>query len=622
MSVVFSVLYGAAGIYSISSFWLAHRLFHRAQDAAWTGGVIDFSRWRYFESGSQATVSVRRRRPIAALLKKEFQLHSISLICVGALLVLHIGVFFLRISYANFHRNSMADTISDFFWALWLAMPLMIGCTAVAEERKLGVTETQFCLPASRRFQFAAKFIPVMVFGVLLGGVLPLLLETLAGHIGAPNEIFRPDSYQGNEFGISNFALFEISIVALSVGLALTGFLASTLAKNFLQALSIAIVILVGICLFIAFLLSGPHSENWRVAIRGMQFWGIFLPMAISILTAILFIPWLAYRNFSHFVEGGRLWRRNLLAGAGAVLFIFASSTAIYNRAWEIFEPAEMPHGPAMFSPANPPKLSSDDRGDLQVQFPDGRIWFNNLGYPYFNGSINNWDWFCYSLVHSLPVSAGPQQFMAGSNWISATSRHVEFRNPWGTSPRTVVGYLDTVGVQADGTLWISSEAKPVAWTGAEMIRFGDEANWQQVIRKDTGLLLLKQDGTLWQWATNQVDRNSDWQTHWPTVRTSKLQQFSTDSDWQKIFNLWNLGLARKYDGSVWRIDWDWKIERQTNYDQIALETFSDSGSDLSSYIGKDGTCGPAIVILMLKVLVTRRRDFCKSARKPIGWRR
>ena len=100
----------------------------------------------------------------------------------------------------------------------------------------------------------------------------------------------------------------------------------------------------------------------------------------------------------------------------------------------------------------------------------------------------------------------------------------------------------------------------------------------------------MKQDGTLWQWATNQVDRNSDWQTHWPTVRTSKLQQFSTDSDWQKIFNLWNLGLARKYDGSVWRIDWDWKIERQTNYDQIALETFSDSGSDLSSYIGKDGT--------------------------------
>ena len=50
--VIFSVLYGAAGVYTISGFLLAHRLFHRAQDAAWTGGIVDFSKWRYFESGA------------------------------------------------------------------------------------------------------------------------------------------------------------------------------------------------------------------------------------------------------------------------------------------------------------------------------------------------------------------------------------------------------------------------------------------------------------------------------------------------------------------------------------------------------------------------------------------
>jgi ABC-type transport system involved in multi-copper enzyme maturation permease subunit len=586
--VAFSVLYGAAGIYSISSFWLAHRLFRRAQDAAWTGGVINFSRWRYFESGNQATISVRHRRPVAALLKKEFQLHSISLICVGALLVLHIGVFFLRISYANFHRNSMAGTISDFFWALWLAMPLMIGCTAVAEERKLGVAETQFCLPASRRSQFAAKFIPVMVFGLLLGGIMPVLLETVAGFFGAPSEIFKPESYQGGEFGITGIVWFETCIVALAAGLALAGFLASTLARNFLQALSIAIVILVGICLFIAFLINGPSNENNRqITLLGMNLWGILLPMVFAILTAILFIPWLAYRNFSHFVESGRLWRRNLLAGASAVLFIFASSALIYNRTWEILEPVEPPHGPAIISSANHPKLSSTHGGDLQVQFPDGRIWFDNLGPRYFKGIWNNWDWFLYGLIRPVPVSAGPQQFMAGSNWVSATTRHIQFRNPY-NGPRTVVGYLDTVGVKADGTLWISKESKPVAWTGAEMIRFGDQTNWQQVIRKDPGLLLLKHDGTLWQWGTNQVDRHGDWQTNWPTVRTSKLQQLGTNSDWQAIAGWWNNGLARRNDGSVWLISWDWKIERQTNYDQIALETLSDSGANSMSYIGKD----------------------------------
>jgi ABC-type Na+ efflux pump permease subunit len=589
--VVFSVLYGAAGLYIISGFWLAHRLFHRAQDAAWTGGIVSFSTWRYFEAG-KSSVSVRRQKPFSTLLKKEFQLHSISLIGAGALVVLHFAVRILTL-YSGSKPNSLASVASDSVWILWLVMPLMIGCMAVAEERKLGVTESQLCLPASRRFQFAIKFIPVIVFGMLLGGIMPILLEAVASHFGLPSDFFRPESHPGNEFGIPGIVFFEITIVSLAAGLALVGFYASTLAKNFLQALSIAIAIIVGCCLFTAFLFAGPSIENRRLAMSGMELWGIFLPVVISLLTAIILIPWLAHRNFSHPIESGSLWRRNIFAIVGALLFIFASSAAIYNRAWEVFEPAEPAHGPAILSLANPPKLRSTDPGDLQVQFQDGRIWFNNLGYSIFDtrDTRGHWQQLWRMLFHPLPVSAGPQQFMAGSNWVSATTEHIEFWNPYGDSPRTVAGYLDTVAVKADGTLWISSEAKPVVWTGAKMIRFGDENNWQQVIRKYPGLLLLKRDGTLWQWATNRESWNGDWQTHWPTVRTSKLQPLGTNSDWQKIFNHWdNDGFAKKNDGSVWHIDYDWKIEQETNYDQIVLETFSDSGANLSSYIGKDGT--------------------------------
>src|SRR5208283_459739 len=96
--------------------------------------------------------------------------------------------------------------------------------------------------------------------------------------------------------------------------------------------------------------------------------------------------------------------------------------------------------------------------------------------------------------------------------------------------------YLDTIGVQADGTLWISSEAKPFIWTGAKMVRFGDETNWQQVVRLARGFLLLKNGGTLWRWATNGLSWNG-WQTNWPTVRGYEPQQFGTNSDWQGIFN-------------------------------------------------------------------------------------
>ena len=578
-------LFGLAAIYSIAGFLLAHRLFHRAQDAAWTGGVINFSKWRYFDAGAESSVSVRCRKPLSALLKKEFQLHSIGLIGAGALVVVHLAV---RALYANSNRNSTAGLAAASVWILWLVMPLMIGCMAVAEERKLGVTEAQLCLPASRRFQFATKFIPVMIFGVLLGGIMPLLLETVASHFGVTSEFFKPEDHAGNQFGIPGITLFEISIVALAAGFALAGFFASTLAKNFLQALSITIVIIIGCCLFATFLFAGPSNGNGQLEPLGMKIWGTFLPLVIGILTAILFIPWLAYRNFSRPVEGRRLWQRNILAFIGAVLFIFASSSAIYNRAWEIFEPAEPAHGPAIFSSANAPKLQSHLGGNLQVQFPDGRIWFNSLGYSFFGKQTGELSWFWWTIVHPLPVSAGPQQFMAGSNWVSATAEHIVFWNQTSGSSQ-VNGYLDTVGVQADGSLWISSEAKPVIWTGAEMIRFGDGTNWKQVIRNQFGLLLLKRDGTLWQWGTNQVDWRQ-WQTHWPTARASKLQQLGTNSDWQKIFSLWNNGLARKNDGSVWQIDYDWKIERETNLDQIVLDTFSASGRNSISYIGKDGT--------------------------------
>jgi len=46
-----------------------------------------------------------------------------------------------------------------------------------------------------------------------------------------------------------------------------------------------------------------------------------------------------------------------------------------------------------------------------------------------------------------------------------------------------VVGYLDTVGIKSNGTLWISSEAKPKVWTGGEMMQFGDETKLAAVAR-------------------------------------------------------------------------------------------------------------------------------------------
>jgi len=50
--------------------------------------------------------------------------------------------------------------------------------------------ESLLCLPASRRLQFAVKFFMALLFGTLLGSVLPLALEKTAAAFGAPNSIF------------------------------------------------------------------------------------------------------------------------------------------------------------------------------------------------------------------------------------------------------------------------------------------------------------------------------------------------------------------------------------------------------------------------------------------------
>jgi ABC-type transport system involved in multi-copper enzyme maturation permease subunit len=582
-----ALFFSLAAIYSAAGFWLAHRLFHRAQDVAWTGGVINFSRWRYFERKEQASVSRREHRPFAALVKKEFQLHSVSLVGASALLALHILVFFLRAYAIGAQKNvdSFTAVISEFFWIFWLALPLVLGSTAVAEERKLGVMDGQFCLPVSRRRQFALKFLSVMIFGTLLGGMIPFLLEVMAAKLGVPNEMFK-----GGSFLSGDFAGALLSISALAAVLAWVSFLASTVTKNFLQAISLSIAS----CLLIFTLAS------W-VANLGRN-GGVTITTPLPLLIAIPVIPsvllWLAWRNFSRFVEGWHSWRRNVLGIGGAIIFIAASSALIYNRAWEIFQPAELPHGAARFSLATAPRLDAQFNGDLLVKWPDGRIWYDSIGYSRFRAfESSKWRELWWRLLSPLPDSEGPRQFIAGSNWVAATARRVDFPNVEGHQSERITGYLDTVGVKRDGTLWISSEAKPLVWTGADMKPVGNETNWQKVARwQGNSFVMLKNDGTLWQWraGTNHFNWNQS-RTNWPTVRDFQPKQIGTDSNWNDLNSVgWWQPFARKTNGTTWFFesrekDTQTELARATNMDQVSLETFCSSGTGERAFIGRDG---------------------------------
>jgi hypothetical protein len=577
-SILIAILCVVIAIYSVGGFLFARWLFFRAQDVGWSGGVISLPDWKFFAARSENAVSTRNRKPIFALLKKELQLHQVSLTGAAGLLVLHIGVIVLR-KYHPFAKDSAGEAITSIFWMLWLVMAPVIGSMAVAEERRLGVMEGQLCLPVSRRLQFVIKGVFTLFLGIFLGGVMPMLLEDIAAGLGAPNPALIPEPHTG-----INLFWLHFSIVAAAAWLALLGFFASTLARSFLQAVGLGIA-----TFFISFALLAINGQE---IFRGFMSVHSFLPVVIAIPTIIVTLLWLAYLNYKNFRPGWPLWRRNLLGFAGAFVFIVVTSMALYHRAWEVFEPAEPAHGAAKMSLTNPPALQMVQYRNLLVRLPDGRVWFDGLGgspYVYYDSRFR-WKYLWQMLVHPLPESIGPQQFVAGSNWVAATTEHLYFG--WKVSGKEfwASDFMETVGIQPDGTLWISEKPATNKWTPGKLQQFGSETNWRQLAQTRTSVVLLKSDGTLWRWGgsvTNELHQ-------WPGLRAFKPYQIGTNSDWQELFTL-GWGFARRTDGRVWQLNVNWKtgqdeLERATNYDEIVSQTASRAGDQQTAFVRADGT--------------------------------
>ena len=537
---------GVMLIYSGAGIWFARRLFLRAQDVAWTGGVISLPEWKLFAARSENAVSTRNRKPILALLKKEFQLHYVTFIGMGGLFLLHFGVVALRHAHQNpqdyFWKNM--DEGLGFFGVLWLMAPLLIGCASVAEERKFGTMESQLCLPVSSRVQFAIKFFFTLFFGGLLSFALFCLAETIGVVMGVKNLFF----VSGESFGQS-----AVGILMAFVALPVMAFFASTLTRNILHALAAAIATTVG---FGIIMTAANIVAGHPTVVFGVMLWQGLLVDYIAIPALLAAFVWLAYRNFKSLHENRRLWRRNILVLTAAVVFSATLTTAIYHRVWELLTPLEPAHGAARLSVSQSPIIQINNRGALTILFPDGRLWLSRLIYRWQRGG--SWD---------KPVGLAGKHFVGSSNWVDVA-----------TSYRTIVG------IQSDGSLWFAeTERDPIVLTRnkplvqnqrpIEMTRFGGETNWQGVLALGTFPLLLKNDGTLWRWGTNHFNDfdygQNDWQDKWPGLHVFQPYRFGTESNWAGMFSLdYGTPYLKKNDGRVWRLLWG-TPNNQTNSHEI-----------------------------------------------------
>jgi hypothetical protein len=314
-----TVFSAALAIYSIAGCLWAYRMFLAAQDVQWLGGAISLS--GLSSSKTQVdSASARRRKPLRALLRKEFQYQQMSLLIAFGLLVLHVCALAFRGFASLPHSSELRFTLESLPF-LWFLMPWLIGSMAVAEERKLGTFENQLCMPVSRLCQFVIKFCVVFLLGVLLGAIVPWAIEAVGIGFHVPNTTIRLQ-FSGDAFAVM-FIVFAAVITAVS-------FLASSLTRNTLHALGAAIALgclfLVSYGLTMGFLAASAHSGF-------LQFFTLIsdtLPLAIIALVIVL-----SYRNSRHVNIGSRLWLKNLAALA-LYMVLMLVALAFY---WTMFLP-------------------------------------------------------------------------------------------------------------------------------------------------------------------------------------------------------------------------------------------------------------------------------------------
>jgi alpha-tubulin suppressor-like RCC1 family protein len=519
-------------LYSIAGFVWARRMFLQAQDAQWLGETISVIGLSSAKERADSTAA-RGRKPLSALFRKEIQSHQISFLIAFGLLVLHGATLVFRKFYP-LTRSSELQFAVEAVPLLWLLVAWLIGGVAVAEERKLGTMESQLCLPVTRRLQFAIKFAVVLLLGVLLGGLMPSLIEFIGTLAGISSEIVKP-SFQ-KDSGIFFATVLEMPIAAGAI--ATISFFASTLTRNTLHALGAAIVFGGG---FVA-LFSWVDVE--RYGRYGYSLWQGPLIFIVGCPVAIIAVIWLSFSNYKWLDAGRKIWLRSVFVLSVSLVFTGIAVAFVYQRPWELAIAMEPHRGPARLAGSVRPSIYMPVNRIIAL-LPDGRLWLaTNYQWRELDRYEEVWDKQGQTnrlRKQKAPIPTGGM-FVAGSNWVALAANDQN---------------AAVAALQSDGTLWQILSWKPYSfslnhWLSLTPIprRIGSDSDWKVVAASGSSFLAVKTDGTLWGWGGNGerwFGTNADKYVAAPV-------RIGTDSDWAGLFaeDYGYSTLLMKRDGSIW----------------------------------------------------------------------
>ncbi|MGP8201180.1 MAG: hypothetical protein ACLQU4_16945 [Limisphaerales bacterium] len=498
--------------YLMAGFWWARRLFLGAQEVGWTGGQISLTtvrgvslRWLAFEVN-------RGQNRWMALVKKELQLQEFTMVLVPLLALLYLAG--LAINHFAPHWIPK-EVVAGGIPAMWLAVvPLVIGCVAVAEERRLNTLEDLLCLPISRRNQFAVKLAVALVLGIVLGGIIPWLLLDL-------------DGMRANDFSLQN----AVVVAAFTTGIAFYG---SSISRGVLQAVPAALclplltILLFALCFKYLFAV-GILAPEW--------YWTI---VQLAWPAMILTFVWLAFKNYQRLQIGWRDWVGDL-ARAGAVLgCVTLASVVIFDRSWELLMPLEPCHGPARISGATRPSIGVSESG-LCILLPDGRLWAGekSLSGKSIAGGFapgSNWVGMAAGLETAVAIrSDGTLWRIRGASGMD----RIGSDSNWKKIARSCGLYFHAL--KQDGTLWIATYATNFI---ADPERVGNDSDWADV----RGDIFVKRNGSEWAWEGTPIGPHG---RRFPGARLVQGHWNMEGTNWLSVAGS-NPTLRIRTDGSLW----------------------------------------------------------------------
>ena len=404
--------------------------------------------------------------------------------------------------------------------SIWLAVvPLVIGCVAVAEERRLNTLESLLCLPISKRASFTVKLAVALVLGIVLGGIIPWVLLGMGG-------------MRARDFELQT---------AVEVAAAITGvaFYASTMSRGLLHAVPTALCIptliwiVLGLCLKFIFAVGNIASEC---------FWTI---VVLAWPAVLLTLVWLAFQNYKRLQIGWRVWVENLTRSGVVFGCVALAIIVIFDRPWELFQSLEPRHGPARISGAGRASLGSSGRG-LYIVLPDGRLWVGErdpLAKSISGGFAPGSNW--------VETAAGSESAVAiqsdGTLWriVNKSDAHrIGPDSDW----KKVAGSINWFqALKQDGTLWI---APYVTNLNATPVRVGDDSDWVDVFAVfERRAMLVKRNGSKWEWQTLPIGAHGQ---RFSGARLKRDRWNMEGTNWSSLAGSWYLTLGIRTDGSLW----------------------------------------------------------------------